>query len=143
MSVAGALHQHLIDAATLAGTKVSPARSSQLDTLPRIVYERIGEERAHHFVDPDGFPRSTWQINCYGTTYAQAWNLSEEVRLALDGLNADDDTMGSGGYTAAVDVYMTARNDAITEMKLDGSDEYVPGFSLTFSIRERETVPTH
>lgn len=65
--------------------RIYPAFIPQLGKLPAIVYNQIGAPRGHTMDGPSGLVDGHWQITCWDKDYAHTQELSDLVRLALDG----------------------------------------------------------
>jgi len=88
------------DVSTLVGDRVYPMKLPQGWTLPAITYQRISGERAHCLNGPSGRARPRFQIDCWAEDYDGAKDLSDKVRLCLDGFKGDINTESDvGGIT--------------------------------------------
>lgn len=71
--------------AAMVGTRMYARKLPQNPTLPAISFQRIDNRRLHDMDGPDGLPRPRMQLNCWGTTPAEAADLAAVVRQRLDG----------------------------------------------------------
>lgn len=88
MRIEEALRAHLVaDAgvAAIAAQRVYQLTLPQRPTLPAVVFQRIATPRINDMDGPTGLAHPTFQINCHASSMAQASNLADAVRRALDG----------------------------------------------------------
>jgi len=91
-------HDPDVSAAATGG--IWPMKLEQGWTLPAITYQRISGERAHNLGGPSGRARPRFQIDCWAADYDGAKDLSNKVRLCLDGFKGDINTESDvGGIT--------------------------------------------
>ena len=97
----------------LVGSRIRFGFSEQADALPRIVIHNIDNSHEHHLTAAAGFVQGRFQFDCFGETPLQALNVSEQLRLALDGFRG---TMG--------DVYVST---CLLDSERDNTDQPVEG----------------
>ena len=97
MIIEAALVAELAAAGTTAGARIYPQPLPQQATLPAITYLRVSTLREHTLTSPDHLPAVRFQLDCWADTLAETLTLKEEVRVALDGFNADSGLMGGAG----------------------------------------------
>jgi hypothetical protein len=83
VALASYLEAHAL-VSPLVGSRVYPEVLPQRPTYPAIVYQRVTTARVRSFDGPSGLARPRIQLDCYGSTYAQAKAVAAAVRLALD-----------------------------------------------------------
>lgn len=80
------LYSHLTAASpTIVGTRVYPVvipehARGDATKLPCVVYNRVNVQRQQKFCGTDGLVRSTFQLDCYATTYLEAKQVAAAVR---------------------------------------------------------------
>jgi hypothetical protein len=70
---------------TLVGLRIYPVLAPATATLPFVTWRRTGIERAQTLGRPAGMPRVTVEYGIYGTTYEQARDVADRMRVILDG----------------------------------------------------------
>ncbi len=76
---------------TIVGGKVFPPRVPQRTAMPYVTYQRLRTIREDTLNHPDALPKATFAILCWTDStdpsqgYAQAVDLADKVRLALQG----------------------------------------------------------
>lgn len=101
MLIEEAIRAHLIaDAgvAAIAAGRIYPEALPQEPVYPAIVYHRVGTGRSIHMGGADGLADARFQFDCWGRTFAESRQLSEQVRLAFVGFR------GSMGGVGGVEV---------------------------------------
>lgn len=73
------------------GGRVYPDKLPQEPVLPAVTYRKVSGPRVHSHDGPSSLAHPRFQVSCWAATYAEAKDLSEDVRQALD------------GYTGAMD----------------------------------------
>lgn len=133
-SIKEALYQHLISQAAvtvLAGSRVYPDILPQEPALPAVTYIRRGVERSKTFCGTESLARSSFQLDTWAKTYAEAEELAQAVRAALT------DFVGTMGGSPGVYV-----SDVALENDFDLSD-LEPGLfrvSMDFLVSHAETL---
>ena len=69
----------------IASTRIYPLVAPQEAALPHVVYTRVSSGREYSLSGYSNLENPRMQIDCYGTTYAEAKALSEAVISALRG----------------------------------------------------------
>ena len=69
----------------LCGDRINFGANPQGSVNPRIVMWTIGDAEGHNTKGPDGHSVGRIQVDCYGSTYGSAKQLSRAVRAVLDG----------------------------------------------------------
>lgn len=69
----------------LVSGRVYPVLAPASAALPFVTYRRAGIQRSQTLGGPMGVPRVTVEFSLYGTTYEEARDLADKVRLCLDG----------------------------------------------------------
>jgi hypothetical protein len=67
------------------GGRIYPSLIDQGAGLPAIAYEQISGPRFHEVSHPMGWVESRYQISIWAATYLQACEISDAVRIAIDG----------------------------------------------------------
>ena len=71
--------------AAVIGTRVFPLTRGTCSTFPAVVYSRVSTAPAHTHDQPGGFAKARFQLDSYGSTFAQARSTANQVRQALSG----------------------------------------------------------
>jgi hypothetical protein len=69
----------------LVGSRIFPILAPQTAALPFIVWRRSGISREHTLSGPMGVPTVSVEMQLLATTYEQARDLADKVRVVLDG----------------------------------------------------------
>ena len=77
----------------LVSTRMYPNIVPQKASMPAISYQNISGFRGHVIAGPDSTVNSRYQINCWGSSYLSAKDVSDAVREKLDGYNGTTDTV--------------------------------------------------
>lgn len=67
----------------LVGSRIYPSVLPQDPTLPAVTYFRVSTPRERAF-KRSLLPQGMFQLDCWATTYPDAKDVAEQVRLALD-----------------------------------------------------------
>ncbi len=113
--------------------RIRPGRLMQGDAMPAIRYAITGGFSHQHLRGLSGLASMQLQIDCYGATHSQAWELSEAVRLAMlpfRGLTGDTHISG---------VLLTNRLHSYEE-PVDASDHGKHRFILSFDVAHSEAT---
>lgn len=98
----------------LAGSRIYPVLAPASASLPFVTWRRSGIEREQTLGLPMGVPRVTVEFSIFGTTYNQARELADAMRLVLDGY---------GGTADNTQVRQTALENEVDDfVNLQGSD---------------------
>jgi hypothetical protein len=71
--------------AALVSNRLYPQRLPESVTMPAIAYRRVSGERMMSHSGPSGVASPRYQMECWGMSYAEAKQVAEQVRIALDG----------------------------------------------------------
>ena len=100
--------------AGLVGSRVYPVLAPASASLPFVTWRRSGIEREQTLGLPMGVPRVTVEFSIFGTTYNEARELADAMRLVLDGY---------GGTADNTQVRQTALENEVDDfVSLQGSD---------------------
>lgn len=69
----------------MVGTRVYPLLAPKTASLPFITWRRAGISREHTLAGPMGMPNVSVEMQTFAATYEDARELSDRVRLVLDG----------------------------------------------------------
>jgi hypothetical protein len=69
----------------IIGTRIYPVLAPASAALPLVTWRRSGIERGQTLAGPAGLPRVSVEFSIYGTTYEQARELADAMRVVLDG----------------------------------------------------------
>jgi hypothetical protein len=75
----------------LVGTRVYPVLAPASAAIPFVTWRRAGIEREQTLGGPMGMPRVTVEFSIYGSTYEQAREVADAMRLVLDGYGGTAD----------------------------------------------------
>lgn len=75
----------------LIGSRVYPVLAPATASLPLVTWRRTGIQREQTFNAPMGVPRVTVEFSIYGTTYEQAREVADAMRVCLDGYGGTAD----------------------------------------------------
>ena len=82
------LRSALVASATvseLVGSRIYPILAPQTAALPLIIWRRSGISREHTLAGPMGVSTVSVEMQLLATTYEQARDLADKVRVVLDG----------------------------------------------------------
>lgn len=116
-------------------TNIYPQWVPRGKSLPYITLQLIFQDRPRYQEGVSGLVYSLVQIDCWGTTFKQAADLSEIVRDNMDGYRG---TMGTHTIRR---VTLEDTRSLVTPPRA-GDDEDTPRISMDFGIWHTETVPT-
>jgi len=107
--------RHDADITALVSNRIYPLLLPQEVTYPAISFQLISSQRIHDIGGPTGRAHPRIQIDCWAETYSGVKDLSNEVRLCLDGfkgtINAETDIGGiyldgeRDIYEVSIDIY--------------------------------------
>lgn len=86
MTVATVLRARLVGFAglsALVGTRVHPIAAPQNSAVPFVTYRRISALRYSGYGEDVGIVSARYQIDCISASYDVAWQVIDQVRLAL------------------------------------------------------------
>lgn len=119
---------------TVAADDISIARRWQEGTPPQITFSRLRRENVFHLGGAVGLARAQIQVNCYGSNYAEARDVSEEVRQLLNGVHNTD-----FGSTRVRSVELLDDKDEF-ELEEDLSETGVEVVPMVFGVWYTETA---
>lgn len=70
---------------SMVGTRIYPLLAPKAAALPFITWRRAGISREHTLSGPMGMPNVTVEMQTFAATYEDAREVSDRVRLVLDG----------------------------------------------------------
>ena len=94
---------------SLAGTRIYPVLAPASASLPFVTWRRSGVQREQTLGGPMGLPRVSVEYSIYGTTYEQARELADAMRVVLDGYGgtADNTTVKQTSLEDESDDFVT------------------------------------
>jgi hypothetical protein len=94
----------------IVGSRIYPILAPQTAALPLIIWRRSGIERQHSLAGPIGTPTVSLEMQLLATTYEQARELADKVRLVLDGYG------GTLNNTEVKHVYLDQEADDFVQL---------------------------
>jgi len=94
----------------IVGSRIYPILAPQTAALPLIIWRRSGIERQHSLSGPIGTPTVSLEMQLLATTYEQARELADKVRLVLDGYG------GTLNNTEVKHVYLDQEADDFVQL---------------------------
>jgi hypothetical protein len=76
---------------SLVGTRIYPVLAPASAALPFVTWRRSGIQREQTLAGPMGLPRVTVEYSIYGTTYEEARQVADAMRVVLDGYGGTAD----------------------------------------------------
>lgn len=141
MSIRSALFTYLAGKAgvtAIVGTspvRIYPVVRPQGGDMPALTYARMSGGHDHNLQGSSGTAIPTFELDCFGDTYAQADALAEAIRQVMQGFSG---TMGS---VAVKSVILDDESDGYDPPE-DDSDRGAFYISLKYRIRYTESIPT-
>jgi len=80
------------DITDLVSDRIYPTILDQKASMPAITYQQVTGVRVHTMNGAIGMCKSTFQVNCWASTYRETRQLSEVVRKTLDGYSGTVDS---------------------------------------------------
>lgn len=77
---------------TLIEARIYPVLAPASAALPLVTWRRSGIQREQTLGKPSGMPRVTVEYSIYGTTYENAREIADAMRLVLDGYGGTNGT---------------------------------------------------
>lgn len=77
---------------SLVGMQIYPVLAPASASVPFVTWRRTGIQREQTLGRPSGMPRVTVEYSIYGTTYEQARETADAMRLVLDGYGGANGT---------------------------------------------------
>ena len=95
--------------ASLIGTRIYPVLAPATAALPLVTWRRSGVQREQTLGSPMGLPRVSVEYSIYGTTYEQARQVADAMRVVLDGYGgtADNTTVRQTSLEDESDDFVT------------------------------------
>jgi hypothetical protein len=78
--------------AALIGTRIYPVLAPASAALPLVTWRRSGIQREQTLGAPMGMPRVNVEYSIYGTTYENAREIADAMRVVLDGYGGANGT---------------------------------------------------
>ena len=93
----------------LVGNRIYPVLAPATAALPLVTWRRSGVQREQTLGLPMGMPRVSVEYSIYGTTYEQARELADSMRVVLDGYGgtADNTTVKQASLEDESDDFVT------------------------------------
>lgn len=93
----------------LVGNRIYPVLAPATAALPLVTWRRSGVQREQTLGLPMGMPRVSVEYSIYGTTYEQARDLADAMRVVLDGYGgtADNTTVKQTSLEDESDDFVT------------------------------------
>jgi hypothetical protein len=76
---------------SLVGARIYPVLAPASAALPFVTWRRSGIQREQTLAGPMGLPRVTVEYSIYGTTYEEARQVADAMRVVLDGYGGTSD----------------------------------------------------
>ena len=76
---------------SIVGSRIYPVLAPASAAVPFVTWRRAGVQREQTLSGPAGMPRVTVEYSLYGSTYEQARELADAMRLVLDGYGGTAD----------------------------------------------------
>lgn len=109
---------------SLVSARIYPVLAPASAALPFVTWRRTGIEREHTLSTPMGVPRVSVEYSIYATTYEQARDVADAMRVVLDGY---------GGSANNTEVKQTSlENESDDFVTLAGAD-MPPVYQITQS----------
>ena len=90
--------------------------------MPFVTWKRMGIQRTQTLGSPLGTPKLTLQFDIYGTTYDQAREVADAMRVVLDGY---------GGTVNNTEVKQTSLENESDDFVSLGGAEMPPAYQIT------------
>jgi hypothetical protein len=107
---------------SLVGLRIYPVLAPASASLPFVTWRRAGIERQQTLGRPSGLPRVTVEYSIYGTTYEQARETADAMRVVLDGY---------GGTTDNTEVKQTSLEDESDDFVTLAGADLPPVYQVT------------
>jgi len=99
---------------SLVSSRIYPVLAPASASLPFVTWRRSGIQREQTLGGPMGMPRVSVEYSIYGTTYEEARQVADAMRLVLDGY---------GGTSNNIEVKQTSLEDESDDfVQLAGAD---------------------
>lgn len=127
------------DVSAIVGNRVYPHTAPQNATMPYIVYFRVSGVHEHHMRGSSGLYDARVQLSMFSTDFEQLLNLSDAVRLALDGYRGDV-TVGTD-MVRIHKCFMAANEDLPFTNPADAGQVGIYGRYQDYQVACDETTP--
>jgi len=143
MNIAASTISHLRDTAAVCeyvGKRIYRTVVPDSDDLPYVTVQRIGGTRHEHYQDGvSGMRGSRLQINCYAGNPNTADEISEAVRIAMDGM--EHTTVGAPPFDQSVGSVSLDDDFDDYEEPVGGGDKGTYSVRQEWHVWHDESVP--
>jgi hypothetical protein len=108
--------------AGLIGSRVYPLVAPAAASMPFVTWRRMGIQRTQTLGSPLGTPKLTLEFSIYGSTYDQAREVADAMRLVLDGYG------GTANNTEVKQASLENESDDFVSL---GGAELPPAYQIT------------
>jgi hypothetical protein len=108
----------------LIGSRIYPVLAPASASLPLVTWRRSGIERQQTLGAPMGMPRVSVEFSIYGTTYENAREIADAMRVVLDGY---------GGSQGTTTVNQTSLEDESDDFVTLAGADLPPVYQITQS----------
>ena len=127
------------DVFALVGARVDPGKAEQGAAMPYLVYQMVSNQHYEQLSGSAGLANALIQINGFSTSKSEVLDLREKVRLALQGRDPGNVTVGADTFDVR-SIHLDGDRDINVDPR-DGSDAAIYGFSMDFRVGYPEPVP--
>ena len=106
----------------LVGTRIYPLVAPTSAAMPFVTWRRMGIQRTQTLGNPLGTPKLTLEFAVYGSTYDQAREVADAMRVVLDGYG------GSSDNTEVKQASLENESDDFVSL---GGAELPPAYQIT------------
>ncbi len=106
----------------LVGTRIYPLVAPASAAMPFVTWRRMGIQRQQTLGSPMGTPKLTLEYAIYGSTYDQAREVADAMRLVLDGY---------GGTSNNTEVKQASLENESDDFVSLGGAELPPAYQIT------------
>lgn len=107
---------------TLIGSRIYPVLAPATASMPLVTWRRTGIERQQTLSAPSGMPRVSVEFSIYGTTYENAREIADAMRVVLDGY---------GGSQGTTQVNQTSLEDESDDFVTLAGADLPPVYQIT------------
>lgn len=133
------LYEYLTDQDTITdivSDRIYPNHLTESAVFPALTFQLAGAKREDTLLGPCGIVDLVYQIDSYSLNHLEAVQLSEAVRLKLQGY------MGVMGASEVLYIQLLAEENR-AEPPVDGSDNWIYRKYQKYKIRCRESIPSY